>query len=115
MTRKNEPAGVFAAMGRAVDESVDIASSIRSGSLTRRQFEKWYAKRRAEGAGFVVTMREKASGLAEPVEAAIVQGEELLRSVAPRAAERPKRRRPVRRAAVKHPAPNVAGKAKSNR
>jgi hypothetical protein len=86
---KNDADGVFAAMGRAADDSLEIVSLIRAGKLTRHRFEAWYTQRRAEGEGLVMTLRAKASGLAEPLESVIVQGEKILSSVAPRAAKHP--------------------------
>lgn len=91
--KKNEPDGVFAAMGRATDESLKVASALGTGRLTRHQFGAWYEKRRSEGTGMVVSLREAASALAQPVETALAQGQELLRSAAPRTTARPARRR----------------------
>lgn len=38
-------------------ESRGIAAAIRAGSLTRSQFDAWYARRAAEGAGLVIRLR----------------------------------------------------------
>ena len=92
MTKKPETEGAFAAMGRAADESLEIAMAIRGGRLTRPQFDAWYNRRRAEGRGLVITLREKTSDMTKPVETAIKQGEELLRAV-PRARVRRSHRR----------------------
>ena len=84
MTRKYETVtGAFTALGRAADDTIEIAGAIRSGRLTRHQFDEWMEKRRDEGEGLVITLREKTAGLMKPVEIAMARGEELLRSVAP--------------------------------
>ncbi len=88
MTRKHSSTGVFAAMGRAADESLEIAEAIRAGKLTRSQFESWYTRRRAEGTGLVITLREKTADLAKPLEGALVRGEELIRSAGPKRVRR---------------------------
>ena len=92
MTGKREPDGTFAAMGRAADESFENALAIRAGKLTRPQFEAWYMKRRAEGTGMVITLREKTTDLTKPVEAALKRGQDLLRSAAPKRARRAHRK-----------------------
>ena len=66
--------GAFTALGRAADDTLEIASAIRSGRLTRHQFEEWLEKRRGEGEGLVITLRDKASGMLKPVEIAITRG-----------------------------------------
>ncbi|UPT72629.1 MAG: hypothetical protein M0D55_11760 [Elusimicrobiota bacterium] len=92
MSRKNE--GMFATLGRAADESVGIADAIRSGRLTRSQFDAWYARRRAEGSGIVVKLRERATEMSEPLGRAVGQAERLAMAVAP---PMKRRRRAVRR------------------
>ena len=101
MTRKSESSGVFTVMGRAADESLEIASAIRAGRLTRNQFDAWYTKRRNEGEGLVITLREKASELVKPVEGIMTAGGELLRAAGPRTARPARRRRTARHASRK--------------
>jgi hypothetical protein len=104
MTRKYEAvAGAFTAFGRAADDTLEIASAIRAGRLTRHQFEDWLQRRREQGEGLVITLREKTANMAKPLELALERGEELLRSVAPRPVARrrhARRRTAVHRAAV---------------
>lgn len=102
MPEKKEPDGPLTALGRAGDESLEIAAAIREGRLTRPQFDAWYAKRRSEGSRLVITLREKVAILAEPVGAAVARGEEMLGWAAPRALNRPPRRHRARRRAVAH-------------
>ena len=92
MTGKREPDGMFAAIGRAADESFEIAEAIRGGRLTRPEFEAWYLKRRAEGTELVITLREKTVELTKPVQTALKHSVEVLRSAAPRRARRSHRR-----------------------
>lgn len=102
MIEKKEPDGTLTALGRAADESLEIAAAIREGRLTRPQFDAWYAKRRSEGSRVVISLREKVAVLAEPVGAAIVRGEEML-GWAPRGPKHSPRRRHARRAAARAP------------
>jgi len=94
--------GAFTALGRAADDTLDIAGAIRSGRLTRRQFDEWMEKRRDEGQGLVITLRDKASGMLRPVEIAMARGEELLRSVAPAPVSRRRHSRRRRIAVRRH-------------
>lgn len=93
MTRKSE--GIFATVGRAADESVAIADAIRAGRLTRAQFDAWYNRRRSEGAGIVVRLRERAEEMGGPAATLARQGERFAATVMP--APRRRRRRAVRR------------------
>jgi hypothetical protein len=95
MTRKNKSEdGVFTSVGRAVDENLTMAIALRSGKLTRPQFDAWYSKRRAEGAGMIVTLRERASNMVQPLQAAVELGKELILEPAPRHAARRRRQAP---------------------
>lgn len=75
-------------------ENERVAIALRSGRLTRTQFQAWYERRRAEGAGTIVTLRG-ALGPAEPVGAA---GGETF----PPRASVPGRPRPSRRRRAAH-------------
>jgi hypothetical protein len=94
---RHERQGTFAKIGRAADESMTIAAAIRDGRLTRRQFDEWYAQRRADGEGLVITLRTTAARLARPVESVLEQSAGALRAVAPAPRKRKAARRPVRR------------------
>ncbi len=109
MNPKNEPDGVFTAAGRATDESLRIASAIRSGRLTRHDFQAWYEKRHAEGLGIVLALREKASVIAEPIEMALAQGRDIFRSTA----DHPSRRRRTTRTASKHAGSGASRRART--
>lgn len=102
MTRKHKTDGVFTAALNAADESIEIASSLRSGHLTRKKVGAWYEKRRKEGASMAAGLRETAYDLARPLDGAIAQGRGMLHSMAsrpaPRAASRPVHRRRARKA-----------------
>ena len=112
MSQKSESEGIFAAMGRVADESIGIAAAIGAGSMTREKFDAWYEKRRAEGTGIVVSLRERATNIAEPVGTVIVRGQEMMRAAMPRVSERPRRRRRTLRRPVKRAVASVARKAK---
>ncbi|HXS99729.1 MAG TPA: hypothetical protein VN915_03590 [Elusimicrobiota bacterium] len=99
MAHKRNEHGVFESMGRAVDESVAMAEALREGRLTRRQFDAWYSRRRAQSRGLIVDLRRRTNRILEPVSSAIEQGRHALGSVTPRP-PRP-RRRPVRRVALR--------------
>jgi hypothetical protein len=104
--------GAFAALGRAADESLEIATLIRAGTLTRQRFDAWYTKRRAEGTGLVITLRQKVTDLAAPFETVITQGEGMLSSAAPRPARHPAHRRRTAHTAAKDALRNAARKSK---
>jgi hypothetical protein len=59
------------------EENALIAIALRSGTLTRTAFEAWYEKRRAEGAGFIVTLRARAEETVAPIEAGAVRQDPL--------------------------------------
>ena len=104
MTRKHKSEGLFDAMRTAADESLEIATALRSGELTRARFDAWCEKRLNEGADIVGGLRERASGLARPIEAAVEQGRDMMDTLTAAPAPRPVRqhrkiRRPVKPAA----------------
>jgi hypothetical protein len=100
MSRKISPnEGLFSSVGRAVDESMEIAAAIRRGTLTRPQFDAWYARRTSEGAGVVIRLRANSARLAEPVAGAFEKGGAFLRSAASEGAGARRGRRPPQRAA----------------
>ena len=84
MTQKRSGGpGMFETAGKAVDESVTMAEAIRSGKLTRAEFEAWYSKRTAERAAIVVNLRESSGRLLEPLEAVLARGRGLFRPEPP--------------------------------
>lgn len=87
--------GMFAKAGRAVDETAELADSIRVGTLTGPEFDAWYAKRSAQGAGIAATMREKAMELKAPLVSALERGAAALRRVETPASAKPRRARPA--------------------
>jgi hypothetical protein len=91
--KRSNAAGVFETAGKAVDESMTMAEAIRSGKLTRAEFEAWYSKRTAERAAIVVNLRESSSRLLEPIESVLARGQEFFRPAQP---PRRSRRRPAR-------------------
>lgn len=93
--------GVFESVGKAVDESVEMAAALRAGKLTRKQFDDWYAKRTAQSRNLIVDLRQRTTRLLEPVSSAIEQGRHALRAVAPQAPRRAHRRRRAVRASAK--------------
>lgn len=96
MPRKRTAAqGVFQSAGKAVDDSVTMAEAIRTGTLTRAEFEAWYARRAAERAAIVVSLREKSTRLLQPLTAALERGRGVLTAAPP---PRRPRRRPNTRA-----------------
>ena len=98
MAHKRSGSGVFESVGRAVDESVDMAAALRDGRLTRREFDAWYARRRAQSRGLIVDFRRRTPRLLEPVSYAIAQGRDAI-------VPSPRRRRRIRRAAARTLAP----------
>lgn len=96
MAHKRSGRGVFESMGRAVDESVGMAADLREGKLTRREFDAWYARRRAQGQGLIVDLRHRTTRMLEPVSSVIEQGRHAIGS-SPRSRRRTARRR-IRRA-----------------
>jgi len=98
MTHKRSGTGVFESVGRAVDESVDMAAALRGGKLTRREFDAWYARRRAQSRGLIVDFRRRTTRMLEPVSYAIEQGRH---AIVPSA----RRRRGVRRAMARKISP----------
>lgn len=66
--------GVFESLGRAVDESMEMAAALREGKLTRKQFDEWYSKRSAESMDLIVNMRQRTGRMLEPVASALGQG-----------------------------------------
>lgn len=102
MKRKaNNQGGLFSSIGRAVDDNMQAAADLGSGKMTRPQFDSWYAKRREEGTGMIVALRERAVQMAEPLEAAIGLGKGLLKSPPPAPSGRGHARRRTRRAAAR--------------
>ena len=94
--------GVFESLGKAVDESVEMAAALRAGKLTRRQFDAWYAKRSAQSKGLIVDLRHRTTRMLEPVATAIEQGRHVMSAAAPRSPRRAhNRRRNAHRAAVR--------------
>jgi hypothetical protein len=85
--------GIFETVGKAVDESMAMAAALRTGKLTRSQFDAWYSKRSREGATLIVNLRERTTRILQPVEAALEQGRHVLQSVEPEAPRRAHRRR----------------------
>lgn len=100
MPEKNEGPKAFASLGRAVDKSLGLAYAMRSGKLTRSQFEKWYKKRSDEGAQLIVKIRERTSEAAEPV---VKIGKSIVGSLVP-PTPAPRPRRSHRRNPRKHSA-----------
>ena len=101
MTHKHAAGeGLFESMGKAVDESMEMAAALRAGKLTRTQFDAWYSKRTAEGADLIVNLRERTTRLLEPVAAAVEQSRQALGA----AVAQPMRRAHGRRRAVRVPA-----------
>jgi hypothetical protein len=97
MTQKHPAAeGIFATAGKAVDESMTMAESIRSGKLTRAEFEAWYAKRTSERETIIVNLRATTGRFLEPLGAAIERGREVLGAASPRP-RAARRRRPATR------------------
>jgi hypothetical protein len=98
MTTKREASeGTFVKAGRAVDETAALAEAIRLGTVTRPQFDAWYAKRSVHRAGIVVSMREKAKELKAPLVAALERGAAALRRVEEPISAKPRRTRPAAR------------------
>jgi hypothetical protein len=101
--------GIFESMGRAVDESVEMAEALRSGRLTRRQFDSWYAKRSAQSKNLIVDLRQRTTRMLKPVATAIEQGTHAIRGAAPGSARRAHRRpRSASRAAGRRMSPRRA-------
>jgi len=98
MTQKRSAAkGMFESAGKAVDESVTMAEAIRSGKLTRTEFDAWYMKRTSEREALIVNLQARTNRFLQPLESAFERGREMLRPApAPR---RARRRRPATRAA----------------
>jgi hypothetical protein len=108
MTRKSaSDAGVFTSVGKALDESMELAAALGTGKLTRAEFDAWYAKRTAEGASLVENLRRRTSRLMAPVQTAVSQGRNMVRSAAP-AMPAGRRRSTRRRAASKRPRQSLA-------
>ena len=102
MERKNSAdLGIFESMGKAVDESVDMAAALRDGKLTRKQFDEWYAKRSAQSMGLIVDLRQRTTRMLEPVASAFEQGRQALRNAVPQAPRRAHHRRAAARASAK--------------
>src|SRR6185503_18560187 len=95
MAHKRSGFGVFESVGRAVDESVDMAAALRDGRLTRREFDAWYARRRAQSRGLIVDFRRRTTRMLEPVSYAIEQGRH---AIVPSQRRRRRIRRSVARA-----------------
>lgn len=96
MAHKRSGHGVFESMGRAVDESVDMAASLRDGKLTRREFDAWYARRRTQSRGLIVDLRRRTTRMLQPVSSAIEQGRRTIVSGPP-----PRRRRTARKVSAR--------------
>ena len=94
MAHKRSGFGVFESVGRAVDESVDMAAALRDGRLTRREFDAWYARRRAQSRGLIVDFRRRTTRMLEPVSYAIEQGRHAI-------VPSPRRRNRIRRAVAR--------------
>lgn len=91
MRRKHSAVeGIFQSAGKAVDESMMMAEAIRAGTLTRAQFEAWYAKRAAERSAIVVSLRARSTRLLQPLATALNRGRAALN--APPPPRRPRRR-----------------------
>jgi hypothetical protein len=88
MAYKHFENGVFESMGRAVDESVEMAAALRDGRLTRRQFDTWYARRRAQSRGLIIGLRQRTTRILEPVSTVIEQGRHAISVAARRSATR---------------------------
>ena len=97
MAHKRFVNGVFESMGRAFDESVEMAAALRDGRLTRRQFDAWYARRRAQSRGLIVDLRQRTTRILEPVATVIEQGRHAIGA----AAQRSPRQRAARRSAMR--------------
>ncbi len=97
--RSSSSTGMFAALGRALDESMEMAMDLRDGKITRADFERWYDKRREQGREITVTMRDRGMDAAgKPVEMALDFGKSVLSMGLPRARARPRSRIVRRRA-----------------
>ena len=95
MTRKHHAAeGIFETAGKAVDESMTLAAAIRSGTLTRAEFDAWYAKRTSERAAIIVNLRARTNHVLEPIESALEAGRDAMRGEPP-LPRRARRRRPA--------------------
>jgi hypothetical protein len=88
---------LFESAGKAVDESMTMAEAVRSGKLTRSEFDAWYAKRTSERAAIIVNLRATTNRLLEPLEDAFDRGRAALRASPP--PRRARRHRPAARAA----------------
>jgi hypothetical protein len=91
--------GPFEIAGKAMDESIGMAAAVREGRLTRSQFDAWYSRRTAEGAGLVGSLRQSTMRLLEPIGSVLDQGR---RALSPMAAPRHVHRRHARARPASH-------------
>jgi hypothetical protein len=93
MSTRTSSSGTFSSMGRALDESMQMAMDMREGRISRAEFERWYSKRREEGRQVMVTLRDGTMDMAgKPVEMVLDFGQRVLEMSMPRARARPRGR-----------------------
>lgn len=94
MTRKKDSSmGTFAGLGKAMDETVKVAADAATGRLGKTEMRDWYNDRRTEGQEFFIMVRDRASGVTEPLRSAAGLGRDIIEgAIAP--SPRPRRRRP---------------------
>lgn len=78
--RKGSSIGLFASLGRALDESVDMALEMRSGRMSRAEFDRWWNRRREQSRQVLDSLRERTMAMAEPVAGAVDMGRGALRT-----------------------------------
>jgi hypothetical protein len=101
MTRKRKAEGPLAAARAAAEESLEIASALKEGRLTRRQLTSWYAKRVDDGVDAVNAAGATVSSMARPIGAAMEQGRDMMGTMAASRSRPVRRRRKVRRHATR--------------
>ena len=98
--KRHPKEGPLTMMGRTLDDNVKAAAeAVKSATPGSPRFETWYSKRRAEGSGVIVMLRERAMQMAEPLEAVVGLGKELLSAAAPSVEPAPRVHRRRRRSA----------------